>query len=260
MIQNLSMMKNISNKNPREMLIFALDVGKGIEEAMTWIQRLGDHLEIFKVGKESYTRYGPCIVKKIRESGKKVFLDLKFHDIPNTVAGAALGAVEQGVYMFNVHALGGREMMEKTVAAVNRAAQETALPPPVILAVTVLTSLNDIDLKQMGFDCSASELTLRLARLAKDSGVSGVVASAHDISDIRRTCGNDFIIVTPGIREAMSADDDQKRTSTVRDAVKAGADYIVVGRPIRQAADPAQRVEEIVSEISEGLAMRQRIV
>ncbi|MGZ3635722.1 MAG: orotidine-5'-phosphate decarboxylase [Syntrophales bacterium] len=254
------MMKNTSNKNPRDMLIFALDVGKGIEEAMTWVKRLGDHLEIFKVGKESYTRYGPCIVKKIRESGKKVFLDLKFHDIPNTVAGAAVGAVEQGVYMFNIHALGGREMMEKTVAAVSRVAQEAAMTPPVILAVTVLTSLNDIDLKQMGFDCSASELTLRLARLAKDSGVSGVVASAHDIANIRRACGNDFNIVTPGIRDTMSADDDQKRISTVRDAVKAGADYIVVGRPIRQAADPVQRVEEIVSEISEGLAMRQGIV
>ncbi|MGD1151879.1 MAG: orotidine-5'-phosphate decarboxylase [Syntrophales bacterium] len=254
------MMKSTLNKNPREMLIFALDVGKGIEEAMTWVKRLRDHLEIFKVGKESYTRYGPCIVQKIRESGKKVFLDLKFHDIPNTVAGAAVGAVEQGVYMFNVHALGGREMMEKTVAAVSRAAQETAPPPPIILAVTVLTSLHDGDLKQMGFNCSASELTLRLARLAKDSGVSGVVASAHDIANIRRACGNNFIIVTPGIREAMLANDDQKRISTVRDAIKAGADYIVVGRPIRQAADPVQRVEEIVSEIAEGLAMRQRVV
>jgi len=254
------MMKNTLNKNPRGMLIFALDVGKGIEEAMTWVKRLRDHLEIFKVGKESYTRYGPCIVEKIRESGKKVFLDLKFHDIPNTVAGAAVGAVEQGVHMFNVHALGGREMLEKTVAAVNRAAQDTALPPPIILAVTVLTSLNDIDLKQMGFNSSASELTVLLAKLAKDAGVSGVVASAHDIANIRRACGNDFIIVTPGIREAVPANDDQKRISTVRDAIKAGADYIVVGRPIRQAADPVQRVEEIISEITEGLAMRERVV
>ena len=254
------MMKSTLNKNPREMLIFALDIGKGIEEAMTWVKRLRDHLEIFKVGKESYTRYGPCIVQKIRESGKKVFLDLKFHDIPNTVARAAVGAFEQGVYMFNVHALGGREMMEKTVAAVSRTAQETALPPPITLAVTVLTSLNDHDLKQLGFNCSASKLTLRLARLAKNSGISGVVASAHDIANIRRACGNDFIIVTPGIREAMSANDDQKRISTVRDAIKAGADYIVVGRPIREARDPVQRVEEIVSEITEGLAMRQRVV
>jgi orotidine-5'-phosphate decarboxylase len=254
------MMRSTLNKNPREMLIFALDVGKGIEEAMTWVERLRDHLEIFKVGKESYTRYGPYILQKIIESGKKVFLDLKFHDIPNTVAGAAVGAVEQGVYMFNVHALGGREMMEKTVAAVSRAVEEAALPPPIILAVTVLTSLNDLDLKQMGFNCSASELTLRLARLAMDSGMSGVVASPHDIVDIRRACGDDFIIVTPGIREATSADDDQKRISTVRDAIMRGADYIVVGRPIRQAADPVQKVEEILSEITEGLAMRRRVV
>jgi orotidine-5'-phosphate decarboxylase len=254
------MMRSTLNKNPREMLIFALDVGKGIEEAMTWVKRLRDHLEIFKVGKESYTRYGPYIVQKIKESGKNVFLDLKFHDIPNTVAGAAVGAVEQGVYMFNVHALGGREMMEKTVAAVSRAAQEAALHPPIILAVTVLTSLNDLDLKQMGFNYSASELTLRLAKLAMDSGMSGVVASAHDIVDIRRTCGDDFIIVTPGIREATSQDDDQKRISTVRDAIMRGADYIVVGRPIRQAADPVQKVEEIVSEITEGLEMRQKVL
>jgi orotidine-5'-phosphate decarboxylase len=254
------MMRSTLNKNPREMLIFALDVGRGIEEAMTWVKRLRDHLEIFKVGKESYTRYGPHIVQKIIESGKKVFLDLKFHDIPNTVAGAAVGAVEQGVYMFNVHALGGREMMEKTVAAVSRAAQEAALPPPTILAVTVLTSLNDGDLKQMGFNCSASELALRLARLAMDSGISGVVASAHDIANIRKACGNGFIIVTPGIREATSANDDQKRISTVRDAIMRGADYIVVGRPIRQAADPVQKVEEIVSEITEGLEMRQRVL
>ncbi len=254
------MMRSTLSKNPREMLIFALDVSKGIEEAMTWIRRLRERVEIFKVGKESYTRYGPYIVQKIIESGKKVFLDLKFHDIPNTVAGAAVGAVQQGVYMFNVHALGGREMMEKTVAAVNRATQEkTTLSRPIILAVTVLTSLNDDDLKQMGFNCSARELTLRLARLAMDSGVSGVVASAHDIVDIRRACGNDFIIVTPGIREAMSANDDQKRISTVRDAIGHGADYIVVGRPIMQAADPVQKVEEIVSEITEGLLMRQRI-
>ena len=123
------MMRSTLNKNPREMLIFALDVDKGVEEAMTWVERLRDHLEIFKVGKESYTRYGPYIVQRIKESGKKVFLDLKFHDIPNTVAGAAAGAVEQGVYMFNVHALGGKEMMEKTVTAVSKVAQEAALPP-----------------------------------------------------------------------------------------------------------------------------------
>ena len=248
------------NRNPQEMLIFALDVGEGIEEAISWVERLKDSVEIFKVGKESFTRYGPRVIEKIRERGKKVFLDLKFHDIPHTVAGAAAGAVEHGVYMFNVHALGGRKMMEETVAAVDRAGVEVGLPTPIILAVTVLTSLSDIDLMQLGFNCSAGELAIRLARIAQESGVSGVVASAHDIDNIRRVCGYDFIIVTPGIRETVVLDDDQKRTSSVRDAIMQGANYIVVGRPIRKATDPVHKVEEIVHEITEGLAMREKVV
>ena len=247
------------NKDPREMLIFALDVGKGIEEAISWVERLKDNVEIFKVGKESFTRYGPRIIEKIRERGRKVFLDLKFHDIPHTVAGAAAGAVEHGVYMFNVHALGGRKMMEETVAAVDRAV-EVGQPRPIILAVTVLTSLNNSDLMQLGFNYSAGELAIRLARIAQESGVPGVVASAHDIDNIRRVCGYDFIIVTPGIRETVAVDDDQKRTATVRDAIIQGADYIVVGRPIRKAIDPVHKVEEIVHEITEGLAMREKAV
>jgi orotidine-5'-phosphate decarboxylase len=242
------------------MLIFALDVGKGIDEAISWVERLKDTVEIFKVGKECFTRYGPCVIDMIRERGKKVFLDLKFHDIPHTVAGAAAGAVEHGVYMFNVHALGGRKMMEETVTAVNRAVKEVGVSMPIILAVTVLTSLNDSDLMQLGFNCSADELATRLARIAQESGFSGVVASAHDIDNIRRTCGYDFIIVTPGIRDAVAVDDDQKRTSTVRDAIMRGADYIVVGRPIRKATDPVRKAEEIVREITEGLAMRQEVV
>jgi len=248
------------NRNSREMLIFALDVGKGIDEAISWVERLKDTVEIFKVGKECFTRYGPCVIDMIRERGKKVFLDLKFHDIPHTVAGAAAGAVEHGVYMFNVHALGGRKMMEETVTAVNRAVKEVGASMPIILAVTVLTSLNDSDLMQLGFNCSADELATRLARIAQESGVSGVVASAHDIDNIRRACGYDFIIVTPGIRDAVAVDDDQKRTSTVRDAIMRGADYIVVGRPIRKATDPVRKAEEIVREITEGLAMRQEVV
>jgi orotidine-5'-phosphate decarboxylase len=254
------MMMSTSNKNPRDMLIFALDIGEGIEEAITWLDRLRDHVEIFKVGKESFTRYGPCIIDMIKEKGKKIFLDLKFHDIPHTVAGAAAGAAEQEVFMFNVHALGGKEMMEKTVAAVNKVVREKVLPMPIILAVTVLTSLNDGDLRQMGFHCQTSELALRLARIAQDSGIDGVVASAHDIDKIRKACGPDFIVVTPGIRDAAETDDDQKRTSTVKGAIVRGADYIVVGRPIRNAEDPVHKVEEIVKDITEGLAMREKVV
>ncbi len=254
------MMMSTSNKNPRDMLIFALDVGEGIDEAISWVERLGEHIEIFKVGKESFTRHGPFILKMIKERGKKIFLDLKFHDIPHTVAGAATGAAEQEVFMFNVHALGGKEMMEKTVTAVHRVVRERRLSMPIILAVTVLTSLNNEDLTQMGFNCQTSELALRLARIAQDSGMSGVVASAHDIDNIRKACGPDFIVVTPGIRDTVETDDDQKRISTVRSAIARGADYIVVGRPIRNAEDPVQKVQEIVTEITEGLAIRNKVV
>jgi len=242
------------------MLIFALDIGEDIEDAVSWVKLIEDHVKIFKVGKESFTRYGPRIIEKIKERGKDVFLDLKFHDIPNTVAGAAVGAVKEGVFMFNVHALGGRQMMKEAVAAVDKVVEETGSPRTIVLAVTVLTSLNDDDLTQLGFNCPASELTVRLSRIAQDSGVSGVVASPHDIENIRSACGRDFIIVTPGIRDALKSDDDQKRTATVRDAIMRGADYIVVGRPIRKAVNPVQKVEEIVNEITEGLAMREKVV
>ncbi|HVO66088.1 MAG TPA: orotidine-5'-phosphate decarboxylase [Syntrophales bacterium] len=248
------------NRSPREMLIFALDVGEGIEEALSWVERLKDNVEIFKVGKESFTRYGPRIIEKIKEKGKKVFLDMKFHDIPQTVAGAAAGAVEHGVYMFNVHALGGRKMMEETVTAVHRTVKDVDGPMPIVLAVTVLTSLNDFDLMQLGFNCRADELTVRLAKIAQESGISGVVASVHDIDNIRRACGHDFFIVTPGIREPTAEDDDQKRTSTVRDAIMHGADFIVVGRPIRKAADPVGKAEEIVNEITQVLAMQGKVI
>lgn len=254
------MMMSTLNKNPGDMLIFALDVGEGVEEALSWVECLKDRIGIFKVGKESFTRYGPSIINMIRERGKKVFLDLKFHDIPHTVAGAAAGAVEHGVFMFNVHALGGKEMMENSVVAVSKIVTEKGLPMPIILAVTVLTSLNDGDLAYMGFHCQTNELVVRLARLAQDSGVSGVVASAGDIDAIRKACGPDFIVVTPGIRDAVEAGNDQKRTSTARNAIARGADYIVVGRPIRNAEDPIHKVEQIVNEITEGLAIRRKVV
>jgi len=247
------------NRNPREVLIFALDVGEGIKEAISWVERLKDTVEIFKVGKESFTRYGPRIIDSIREKGKKVFLDLKFHDIPHTVAGAVVGAVELGVYMFNVHALGGRKMMEETVTAAYSAVK-LGRQKPIILAVTVLTSLNDNDLMQLGFGCRADELAVRLAKIAQESGISGVVSSVHDIDNIRSACGQDFIIVSPGIRESDVADDDQKRTSTVRNAIMRGADYIVVGRPISKAKDPVCKAEEIVCEITQVLAMREKVV
>lgn len=250
-------MMNTSTSVPRERLIFALDIGGGMEEALLWVDRLWNHVGLFKVGKESFVRYGPEIVRQIHARGGKVFLDLKFHDIPHTVARAAEAASELGVAMFNLHALGGKSMMQETVEAVRRCAQKAGATPPVVLAVTVLTSLNDGDLKLIGFGRGTAETALHLARLAQDAGVSGVVASAADAAEIRKACGADFLIVTPGIRGGTEvAGDDQKRILTPAEAVRCGADHLVVGRPIRQAADPAGEADRIVQEIAQGLLLR----
>jgi orotidine-5'-phosphate decarboxylase len=238
-------------------LIFALDVGGGLEEALSWVDRLWDHVGLFKVGKESFVRYGTEIVTQINARGGKVFLDLKFHDIPNTVARAAEAAFDLGVAMLNVHALGGKRMMVDTVGAVRESAERKGKPRPIVLAVTVLTSLNDADLRVMGFNGGTRETALNLARLAQDAGVSGVVASAEDAVAIRAACGSSFLIVTPGIRGTKTVvGDDQKRIVEPRDAIGRGADYLVVGRPIRQAKDPAGEADAIVGEIAEGLALR----
>ncbi len=243
----------------RSRLIFALDMGDGIDETLQWVERLRGHVGVYKIGKEAFTHFGPEIVRRIHGLGGRVFLDLKFHDIPNTVAKAAEGAVRLGVAMFNLHALGGREMMEKTVQAVQKAARETGAPMPLVLAVTVLTSLNDRDLAELGFRQTTQALAAHLAAAARRAGMGGVVASPRDILPIREACGPDFAIVTPGIRLAGDEveRDDQKRVDTPREAIRSGADYIVVGRPIRLAKDPAGAADRIVEEIALGLADRQ---
>ena len=252
-------MMNTPNNLPRERLIFALDVGGGLEEALSWVDRLEGHVGLFKVGKESFVRHGTEIVRQVHTRGGKVFLDLKFHDIPHTVARAAEAAFALGVAMFNVHALGGQEMMRQTVSAVQQIAKEQDKPQPIVLAVTVLTSLSNGDLKIMGFDRGTRDTALILARLAQDAGVSGVVASAEDAAAIRKACGGAFLIVTPGIRGAKEvAGDDQKRIVAPCEAVVCGADYLVVGRPIRQAADPAGEADGIAGEIARGLSLRDR--
>ena len=240
-----------------ERLIFALDIGADLPETLSWIERLQDHVGLFKVGKESFTLHGPEIVRQIIRRDGRVFLDLKFHDIPSTVARAAEGAVNLNVSMFNIHALGGKKMMQETVAAVRRSSEAMRKPMPVILAVTVLTSMDDEDLRGLGFRCSADALALTLSKMAQDAGVTGVVASAQDIAAIREVCGQDFVIVTPGIRSAVAVKgDDQKRTLTAEEAICNGADYLVVGRPIRMARNPISAAEQIVEEISTGLQKR----
>ena len=251
-------MKNISNSRPADKLIFALDAA-GYEDALSWIERLSGHVGMFKVGKELFTSVGPKIVESIKQRGGRVFLDLKFHDIPNTVARAAEAAVGLNVDMFNVHAAGGSRMIRETVDAVAACAEKRGVASPIVLAVTVLTSLNNSDLAEIGFETTTNNLVLRLAKIAQKAGAAGVVASPQDIVALRQDLGEDFIIVTPGIRSsAEPVKDDQKRTLSAFEAIQTGADYIVVGRPIRQAKDPLAACHRIVAEIADGLAARNR--
>jgi orotidine-5'-phosphate decarboxylase len=250
-------MKNISNSEAVDKLIFALDAAS-YNEALSWIDLLSGHVGMFKVGKELYTAVGPKIVEYIKQRNQKVFLDLKFHDIPNTVARAAESAVRLGVDMFNVHASGGSKMIAETVKAVQTLAGKDGRARPVILAVTVLTSLNDADLLEIGFDRKTNDLVLHLAKMAQKAGATGVVASPQDVTALRQDLAHDFILVTPGIRSSKeSAKDDQKRTLSACEAVQSGADYIVVGRPIRQAADPLAACRDFVREIAAGMAAQR---
>lgn len=241
----------------RSRLIVALDLPTA-DAAARMAERLHDHAGMFKVGLELFSAEGPVLPRYLAARGEGVFLDLKFHDIPNTVRAASREAAALGVSMFNVHASGGRKMME--------AAREGALAgcaggkPPLVLAVTVLTSLSPADLHELGVAGDpkdaviqlarlAEHAVIRLARLAKSAGLDGVVASAREATAIRKACGPEFTIVTPGIRPAASAAQDQARVSTPADAILAGADYLVVGRPITAAQDPEAAADAIVAEI-----------
>ncbi len=236
-------------KQPKERIIFALDV-EHFREAQHWVNLLKDHVGLFKVGKQLFTHAGPKVIDMIRQKGQKVFLDLKFHDIPNTVSKAGEEATKHQVTMFNLHALGGFEMMRKTVEASRAVAKSLAIPRPMILAVTLLTSMDEGTLKEVGLKGPILEAVGRLALLAKEAGVDGAVASPQEISIIREKCGRDFLIVTPGIRAPSDKKDDQKRTLSPREAITAGADYLVIGRPIREAKDPIEAVQRIIEDIS----------
>lgn len=253
-------MTNIRNDRPEDRLIFALDIGSGgMEEVLSWVDGLQGHVGLFKVGKEAFTLYGPALIDKIHERGARVFLDLKYHDIPNTVARAAEGAVGLGVAMFNIHAAGGRSMMAAAAAAAKQAAERLGVPAPLLIAVTVLTSLSDEDLREIGFHMTTMEAVTNFARMAQAAGLAGVVASPREIGVIRKACGDDFVIVTPGIRGSGAvAGDDQKRTLSPEEAIAAGADYLVVGRPIRMATDPASEADLIVEAIARGLNMKSQ--
>ena len=230
--------------NARDRLIVALDVPQG-DAARALLERVAGHVGLFKVGSQAFTAAGPELVREIVGRGEKVFLDLKFHDIPNTVAGAVASASRLGVSLVDVHGLGGRAMMEAAVGALP--AMGTRL-----LAITILTSHDEETLGEIGVNGSMAESVRRLAQLARDAGADGVVASPHEVALVREACGSDFLIVTPGIRPAGAALGDQARAATPAAALAAGADYVVVGRPITGAADPAAAADAIVREMEGG--------
>jgi len=236
---------------PKDRIVFALDVAH-FSDAQRFVGLLKNHVGLFKVGKQLFTHAGPKVVDMIQQKGQRTFLDLKFHDIPNTAAKASQEATKLNVTMFNVHAMGGLEMMEAAAKAVRSTAKELGVQKPAVLAVTVLTSLDSKALKQVGIESPVQQQVARLARLAEKGGLDGVVASPQEIRLIRKTCGRDFIIVTPGVRPAETAKNDQKRVMTPREAIEAGADYLVIGRPIQQAKDPVEAAKRIAAEIGTG--------
>jgi orotidine-5'-phosphate decarboxylase len=230
-----------------DQLFVALDVDT-VAEARALADRLRGVVGGFKIGSRLFTSEGPALVEELSLRGDRVFLDLKFHDIPNTVAGAVAAATRLGVWMVNVHASGGAAMMRAARAAAVDEAARRRLPVPLVIAVTMLTSLDEATVKEIGFGESVDAQVQRLAALAQSAGLDGVVASPHEIATIRRHCGPGFNIVTPGIRGAADAKGDQSRTLSAAEALAAGASYLVVGRPIIAAADPRAAAERIAAE------------
>jgi orotidine-5'-phosphate decarboxylase len=230
---------------PKNRVIVALDVPT-LDEASDLARRLAPHVAAVKIGSQLFTAEGPRAVYALRDLGLRVFLDLKFHDIPNTVAGAVASAGNLGVWMLNVHCSGGSAMMaEAAKAASSSAARER----PLVLGVTVLTSLDDAALQAtFGTSRTLREEVQHLARQAQAAGLDGVVASPHEIRAVRQECGPGFLIVTPGVRPADAALNDQRRVTTPGEAIRLGADYVVVGRPILAAEDPVETAQRIAAE------------
>ena len=227
--------------NLRDHLVVALDV-RTASQAKVITAQVGDTAGLFKVGKQLFTAEGPQVVRDLIASGRRVFLDLKFHDIPNTVAGAVSAASHLGVSMLTVHASGGSKML--------KAAVEAAGPSgPMVLAVTVLTSLTDSDMTEIGVAGQVRGQVLRMAALARSCGCPGIVTSPNEVAEIRRELGSGFAIVTPGIRPAGSHTGDQSRIATPADAIRAGATHLVIGRPITASADPAAAARAVLGEI-----------
>lgn len=242
-------MKKEKKIDLKERVIVALDTSD-LKYAKKLVCTLKDSVKIFKIGSELFTSHGLKAVQMVHEHGAKVFLDLKFHDIPNTTAQAARAAARLGVFMFNVHASGGLQMMQEACMASADEARKQNLPSPKLIAVTLLTSLSQAEIdKEIGFRKPVDEMVLDLADLASKAGLDGVVASAMEVKKIKSKMGPQFLIVTPGIRPLGAEKGDQQRVVTPAEAFKLGSDYIVIGRPITEAPDPGKAAERIFQEL-----------
>jgi len=235
----------------REKLIIALDVSTETE-ALGLVQELSGLAVLYKVGLQLYSNTGPDIVRRLAKSGAGVFLDLKFHDIPNTAARASEAVTGLGAFMFNLHAAGGKKMLAAAARATRERARSLGVAAPLMVGVTVLTSMSEGELHQeLGVARPLPEQVAALATLCRESGLDGAVASAREIPWIRRACGRDFIIVTPGVRPAGVMQNDQERIVTPSQALALGADYVVMGRPVTAAADPRQALARLLAEAEE---------
>jgi orotidine-5'-phosphate decarboxylase len=230
-------------------ILVALDV-ESAAKAIALVDLLRGAVGGYKIGKQLFTAAGPAMVRELADRGDRVFLDLKFHDIPNTVAGAVQAAVATGAWMVNVHASGGSAMMRAAAEAATKAAAALGRPRPLVIGVTVLTSMDDAALAEIGVGRAMLDQVVHLARLAKSSGLDGVVASPQETRAIREACGPDFQIVTPGIRPVdQQGKDDQARTLTPAEAMSAGASYLVIGRPVTAAPDPRAAADRIAATL-----------
>lgn len=232
-------------------ILVALDVSTA-RDALALADTLRGTVGGYKVGSQLFTSEGPSVVRALVERGDRVFLDLKFHDIPNTVAGAVAAATDLGVWMVNVHAAGGPAMLAAAKQAAQEAAGRRGGTPPLVIAVTVLTSMDETTLREVGVNHTPIEQVERLARMTQAAGLDGVVASPQEVAAIRRACGPSFVVVTPGIRggTATSGPDDQRRTATPAGAIAAGSSFLVIGRPITGSADPRSAAQRMAEEIA----------
>ncbi|MEO7659578.1 MAG: orotidine-5'-phosphate decarboxylase [Pyrinomonadaceae bacterium] len=235
--------------NPRDRIIVALDVDSA-SSAREICRELSGAVGAFKIGLQLFTATGPAFVRELTESGTKIFLDLKFHDIPNTVAKAAVEAARLGLWMFNVHAFGGSEMMLQTIKEVDAVCETEEIARPLIIAVTVLTSSTAKTMSEIGVEQGINDQVELLAKLAANCGLDGIVASPQEAQTVRYAVDKlNFLIVTPGIRQTLATMDDQRRVTTIGQALAIGSDYVVIGRPIVNAKDRRQAVEQIVADV-----------